>query len=150
MLVMACIAAPVSEEAAFRGYCATILERRFGAPSVILISSLLFALAHFTQGLVLAKLVAYFLAGLLFAGVAHAAKSIWASIPVHSLADLIAFILLWPYDSSRHLVSNGGADAWFWIHAAQAIIFTVITVLLLRNTSRIARAESPVATSASF
>ena len=141
MLVMACIAAPVTEEAAFRGYCWTILERRFQAPSVILLSTFLFALAHFTQGLAPVKLLAYFLAGLLFAGIAYAANSIWASIPVHSLADLIAFTLLWPHDSARRLVSEGGADDWFWMHVAQAIIFTVIAVLLMIGTRRMARAS---------
>jgi membrane protease YdiL (CAAX protease family) len=60
MLIMACIAAPVAEEAAFRGYCWTILERQFRPASVFVLSSLLFALAHFTQGLALAKLLVYF------------------------------------------------------------------------------------------
>lgn len=150
MLAMACIAAPVAEEAAFRGYCSSILQRRFRTPSVILLSSFLFALAHFTQGLVLLKFLAYFLAGLLFAGIAYAANSIWASIPVHSLADLVAFTLLWPHDSGRRLVPEGGADAWFWLHAAQAVVFTAIAVLLMRRTGRVARARIRPAASASF
>jgi len=61
MLIMACIAAPVAEEAAFSGYCWTILERQFRPTSVVVFSSLLFALAHFTQGRVLANLLVYFL-----------------------------------------------------------------------------------------
>jgi len=150
MLIMACIAAPVAEEAAFRGYCWTILQRQFRPTSVIVLSSLLFALAHFTQGLALAKLLAYFLAGLLFAGVAYAANSVWASIPVHALADLVAFTLLWPRDATRHSVYDGGPDVWFWIHASQALILTAITILLLQNTRRVASSASSIATSASL
>src|SRR5215469_16743021 len=81
MLIMACIAAPVAEEVAFRGYCWTILERQFRPTSVVVFSSLLFALANFTQGRVLANLLVYFLVGIWFAGVAYAAKSIWARVP---------------------------------------------------------------------
>jgi membrane protease YdiL (CAAX protease family) len=142
MLIMACIAAPIAEEAAFRGYCWTTLERQFRPTSVVVLSSLLFALAHFTQGRALAKLLVYFLAGILFAGVAYAANSVWASVPVHALADLVAFTLLWPRDPTRQAVFRGGPNVWFWIHAAQALIFTVITVLLLQNTRRVARAEN--------
>jgi membrane protease YdiL (CAAX protease family) len=150
MLIMACIAAPVAEEAAFRGYCWTILERHFRPTSVFVLSSLLFALAHFTQGLALAKLLVYFLGGLLFAGVAYAANSVWASIPVHALADLVAFTLLWPRDSTRQTVFDGGLNVWFWIHATQALIFTVIAALLLQKTRRVARAKNSIAPSASF
>ena len=96
MLIMACIAARAAEEVAFRGHCWTILERQFRPTSVVVFSSLLFALANFTQGRVLANLLVYFLAGIWFAGVAYAAKSIWARVPVHALADLVAFTLLWP------------------------------------------------------
>ena len=150
MLIMASIAAPVAEEAAFRGYCWTILERQFRPVSVFMLSSLLFALAHFTQGLALAKLLVYFLGGLLFAGVAYAANSIWASIPVHAFADLVAFTLLWPRDSTRQTVFAGGPNAWFWIHSTQALIFTVIAVLLLQKTRRVARSENSMLTSESF
>ena len=131
MLIMACIAARAAEEVAFRGHCWTILERQFRPTSVVVFSSLLFALANFTQGRVLANLLVYFLAGIWFAGVAYAAKSIWARVPVHALADLVAFTLLWPRDSTRQAVFDGVPNVWFWIHAAQALIFTVITALFL-------------------
>ena len=144
MLMMACIAAPVAEEAAFRGYSWTILERQFRPTSVFMLSSLLFALAHFTQGLALVKLLAYFLGGLLFAGVAYVANSVWASVPVHALADLVAFTLLWPHDSTRQTVFPGGPNVWFWIHATQALIFTVITILLLQNARGVARSENSI------
>lgn len=144
LLIMACIAAPVAEEAAFRGYCWTILERQFQPTSVFVLSSLLFALAHFTQGLAPAKLLVYFLGGLLFAGVAYAANSVWASVPVHALADLVAFTLLWPRDFTRQTVFDRGPHLWFWVHATQALIFTLITALLLQNTRRVARAENSI------
>ena len=118
------------------------MERRVRPTSVVVLSSLLFALAHFTQARALAKLLVYFLADILFAGVAYAANSVWASVPVHALADLVAFTLLWPRDSTWQAAFDGGPNVWFWIRAALALIFTVITALLLQNTRRVARAEN--------
>ena len=46
MLVMGSLAAPLTEEPAFRGYCQVILEREFRGPVAVIISSVLFALAH--------------------------------------------------------------------------------------------------------
>jgi membrane protease YdiL (CAAX protease family) len=64
MLMMGSLAAPLTEEPAFRGYCQVILEREFRGPAAVLISSVLFALAHGpTQGFLWPKLLFYFLVG---------------------------------------------------------------------------------------
>ncbi len=42
------------------------------------------------------------------------------------------FFLIWPYDAARPLVWKAGADLWFWLFAAQAIIFTALAVLAFR------------------
>ena len=78
----------------------------------------------------------YFLAGVAFGCIAYLTDSILASIPVHILGDLIFFILVWPHDVSRRLVAEGGADGWFWIHLAQAAIFTVLALLGFRGLIR--------------
>jgi hypothetical protein len=36
--------------------------------------------------------------------------------------------VVWPHDATRELISQGGADAWFWIPSAQALIFTALAV----------------------
>jgi len=67
MVVMGSLAAPLTEEPAFRGYCQVILEREFRGPIAVLISSVLFALAHGpTQGFLWPKLLFYFLVGVVF------------------------------------------------------------------------------------
>lgn len=137
LLVMASIVAPFTEEAAFRGYCQSILEREFRGSAAIVISSILFALAHLTQGFYLPKLFVYFLAGLVFGLPAYLTKSTLPSIPVHILADMTFFALVWPHDAARRLVWQGGADAWFWIHVAQAIIFTVLAIVAYRKLASV-------------
>jgi membrane protease YdiL (CAAX protease family) len=135
--VMASLVSPLTEEAAFRGYCQVILEREFPAAIAIIISSILFALAHLTQGFFWPKLLVYFLAGLVFALPAYLTNSTLPTLPVHILADLTFFIMVWPKDASRKLVWQGGADAWFYIHAAQAIVFTFLAILAFRRLATV-------------
>jgi membrane protease YdiL (CAAX protease family) len=138
LLVMASLVAPFTEEAAFRGYCQSILEREFRGPAAIVISSILFALAHLTQGFYLPKLFVYFLAGLVFGLPAYLAKSTLPSIPVHIVTDMTFFALVWPHDTARRLVWRGGADAWFWVHVAQATVFTALAIVAYKKLASVA------------
>ncbi|HUJ49472.1 MAG TPA: CPBP family intramembrane glutamic endopeptidase, partial [Bryobacteraceae bacterium] len=132
-MIMGSLVSPLAEEAGLRGYCQVILEREFRGPIAVVISSVFFAFGHYNHGLLWPKLSVYFLAGLAFGTIAYLTKSILPGIPVHMLGDLTFFVLVWPYDTSRRLVSEGGADAWFWIHSVQAVIFTALAILAYRK-----------------
>ena len=95
-----------------------------------MISSILFMLAHSNYGLYWPKLTVYFLAGLVFGTLAFLTDSILISIPVHIVGDLIFFTLVWPNDAKRVLVTVGGADAWFWLQAVQAVIFAALALMV--------------------
>jgi membrane protease YdiL (CAAX protease family) len=127
-IMMASLVSPITEEAAFRGYCQVILEREFAAPAAVSISSLFFALAHLTHGFFWPKLLVYFLVGVVFGVTAYLTKSTLPAIPVHIIGDVTFFTLVWPYDAGRRLVWEGGADRWFWIHVAQAALFTGLAI----------------------
>jgi membrane protease YdiL (CAAX protease family) len=137
--VMASLVSPLTEEAAFRGYCQVILERKFSGVAAVAISSLLFAFAHLTQGFFWPKLFVYFLAGVVFAVPAYLSKSTLPTIPVHIMADLTFFALVWPHDASRRLVSEGGADFWFYLHVAQILIFTTLAILAFRHLAELTK-----------
>ncbi|MBZ5684888.1 MAG: CPBP family intramembrane metalloprotease [Acidobacteriia bacterium] len=123
------LVSPISEEIAFRGYCQQILESRFSAGAAVTLSSLLFMLAHANHGLYWPKLTVYFLAGVVFGTIALLTNSILTTLPVHIVADVTFFVLIWPRDAARVLVTQGGADKWFWVHVLQAIVFTVLVLL---------------------
>lgn len=133
---MSSLVSPIVEEIAFRGYCQQILERHFSAVTAVLVSSLLFMLAHANHGWYWPKLSVYFLAGVVFGTIARLTNSILTTLPVHVFGDLTFFTLIWPYDSSRVLVTAGGANTWFWIHLAQAIVFAAFAMLAFRRLSR--------------
>ncbi|MGD0010097.1 MAG: type II CAAX endopeptidase family protein [Terriglobia bacterium] len=138
MILMGSLAAPLTEEPAFRGYCQVILEREFRGPIAVVISSVLFALAHGpTQGFLLPKLLFYFLVGVAFGATAYLTDSILPAIPVHVAGLLIFFSLVWPHDANRRLLWEGGGGAWFWIHAAQTIIFTALAILAFLRLARV-------------
>lgn len=133
---MSSLVSPIVEEIAFRGYCQQILERHFSGKMAVLLSSLLFMLAHANHGWYWSKLSVYFLAGVVFGVIARLTNSILASLPVHIFGDLTFFLLIWPRDSARVLVTEGGADKWFWIHVAQAILFAAFALLAFRRLEK--------------
>ena len=136
----ASLLAPITEESAIRGYLQTILEREFYPVTAVILSSLVFAIAHVSQGIAWPKLLVYFLVGLTFGTMAYLNNSILPVIPVHIAADVTFFLLVWPNDATRRLVAKGGADAWFWFHVAQAAVFGVLTVLAFMRLKRLQRA----------
>jgi membrane protease YdiL (CAAX protease family) len=137
-LVMASLAAPLTEEAAFRGYAMGILHKAWGwAPAAIVVSSLLFALAHVTQGLFVPKLGLYFVGGMIFGTVAYLTNSLYAAMIVHSVADFEGFLLLWPHDAHPHaLIGEGGHDPLFFPAIAAAVVVTPLAIAALYRLSR--------------
>ncbi len=137
MILMGSLVSPFMEEAGFRGYFQVALEHEFRAPAAIAISSAVFALAHGpTQGFLWPKLLFYFLVGVAFGTTAYLTNSILPAIPVHFVGLLIFFTLIWPRDATRGLVWDAGAGSWFWIHVAQTILFTVLTVFAFQRLAR--------------
>lgn len=127
---MSSLVSPVVEEIAFRGYCQKKLEREFSGRIAVLISSILFMLAHANHGLYWPKLTVYFLAGLVLGTLVFLTDSILTSLPVHIVGDVMFFTLVWPHDANRVLVTGGGGGAWFWVHVAQAIIFSALALMV--------------------
>jgi len=144
MILMGALVAPFMEEAGFRGYLQVALEQEFRGSVAVIVSSLLFAAAHFSQGILWPKLLVYFLVGLAFGTTAYLTNSTLPAIPPHMVGDLIFFILVWPHDAARQLVRSSGTDNWFWIHVAQAIIFTGLAVWAFYRLARQSHLNAPL------
>ncbi|MGO9433103.1 MAG: lysostaphin resistance A-like protein [Terracidiphilus sp.] len=125
----ASLLAPIIEESGIRGYLQVSLERDFSPAAAIALSSLVFALAHVSQGLEWPKLTIYFLVGMTFGTMACLNDSILPVILVHIAGDLIFFLFVWPHDGARSLVWQTGPDPWFWLHLAQTVGFGALSVL---------------------
>ncbi len=137
VLLMASIVGAVTEEAGFRGYLQSILEREVGGPAAIVVAALIVAPGHgLTQGFVWPTLLFYFFVDVMFGVTAYLTKSILPGIAVHTIGLLSFFTLVWPHDAARRLVGAGGADAWFWIHAAQVLVLTPLAILAFRRLAQ--------------
>jgi membrane protease YdiL (CAAX protease family) len=140
VVAMACLVSSLPEEAAFRGYFQNFLEQKFSGAIAIIISSVVMALAHcLTQGFLWPVLLFYFLVDSMLGTMAYLTKSILPGIAVHFIGLLVFFTLIWPYDATRVLISEGGAKRWFWIHVAQIVIcgtLAVVTFYRLRFTKQ--------------
>jgi membrane protease YdiL (CAAX protease family) len=143
-LLMSSIAAPLTEEAAFRGYAMGLLERAWGSPlAAMLGSTALFAAVHVTQGIDPIKLGLYFTAGLIFAVVARLTRSLYAAMVVHGLGDILGFTVLWPHDARPHAMGLG--DPAFVPALAALLAFAPCAALAFRALSRTAAAsQGPV------
>jgi membrane protease YdiL (CAAX protease family) len=125
VLLMASLVSSLAEEAGFRGYFQGILEQTLRSPLAIVISSLVIAPAHaLTQGFFWSTMLWYFAVDMVFGGLAYITKSIWPGTVVHAIGLMIFFTLVWPNDAQRRPVWETGADVWFWINVAQALVFT--------------------------
>lgn len=89
-LLVAAVAAPLLEEAVFRGALQRALRHRFGGRWAIVLSSLMFAVIHPQVGL---GLVAILVIGLVLALLREHERSLWPSVVVHALNNGVTLAL---------------------------------------------------------
>jgi hypothetical protein len=118
-----------------------MLRREFTASSAIVISALIFAVAPHPPFHVplLPKIAFFLLTGLVFAVLAELTNSILPGLVVHVIGLLAFFTLIWPNDPARRLVSDGGADIWFYAHAAQVVVSALLASLAFSRLARVSR-----------
>jgi hypothetical protein len=78
-----------------------------------------------------------------FATMAYLTNSILPGLTMHAVALFTFFVVVWPQDTQRPLVIETGADAWFWIHVAQAAIFSILAYRAFQRLRR-ANHRAPV------
>jgi membrane protease YdiL (CAAX protease family) len=137
VIVMASLVSPITEEAAFRGYCQSILERAFTGAPAILISSIFFTAAHVVHGSAVAQASGVF-PGRRFVRRHRLPDQVNpAALPIHIIGDLTFFVLVWPHDPARQLVWDAGPDRWFWFHVAQTVVFAALAIPSFLKLSKI-------------
>jgi membrane protease YdiL (CAAX protease family) len=88
--IIAAVVAPLAEETFFRGFAFQGLKKRYGCGWGILLSALLFSLAHLSPS----GLVPIFILGLMLAWLFNKTQSIWPCIIVHCAYNSIALIFM--------------------------------------------------------
>jgi membrane protease YdiL (CAAX protease family) len=138
VVFMASLVNSVGEEAGFRGYFQVALERNIAAPIAIFVMALVMAPAHaLTQGFVWPTLVFYFFVDVMFGVTAYLTGSIVPGILVHTVGLVVFFTLVWPFDATRQLVGEGGADTGFWLRVVLMAVCAALAVLAFMRLARV-------------
>jgi membrane protease YdiL (CAAX protease family) len=97
LLAMASVVAGVTEEAAFRGYMQSMIERHYGVTVAILANGTLFGLLHFGNhpSDVLLMLPYYIAVSAVYGGLTWAADSILPALVLHCAGDIVVLTRWW-------------------------------------------------------
>jgi membrane protease YdiL (CAAX protease family) len=143
LLTMQSIMAGVTEEAAFRGYMQSLIERRHGLFVAILVNGVVFGLLHFSSHPrdVLLMLPYYVSVAAVYGGLTWAADSILPAIVLHAAGDIVVLIRWWATGRPEWqlsatqplLVSENGLDTMFVITSLVAIALGALTIVSYRK-----------------
>lgn len=153
LLVMQSLVAGVSEEAAFRGYLQSMIEREHGLVVAILVGGTLFGLLHFGNhpGDVLRMLPYYLAVSAVYGGITWAADSVLPAVVLHSAGDVVMLTRWWwtgrpewQLGPAAAVPAAGrGLDAPFLTAVLLAAVLGVATALGCRAVRRLRDAELP-------
>lgn len=138
LLAMASVVAGVSEEAAFRGYMQSMIERRHGVVVAILANGTLFGLLHFGThpADVLLMLPYYIAVSAVYGGLTWAADSILPALALHSGGDIVVLTRWWATGRPEWQVDREPPPL-VWEHGIDAsfVVMTIVAVVLTGATA---------------
>jgi membrane protease YdiL (CAAX protease family) len=119
------IFAPILEELLCRGVLYGTIKRRWGVLSAIALSALFFGIIHFDPATVVVALVA----GLIFGVLYERTSSIFSTMIIHSLNNIVAFELIC-FDIEDMSFSEvvGGGIPYYILYAVACVVFVAISV----------------------
>ena len=143
LLVMQSVVAGVSEEAAFRGYMQSPIERRYGVAVAVLASGVTFGALHFGNhpGDVLLMLPYYVAVSAVYGGLTWAADSILPAVVLHSAGD-VAVLTRWWATGRPEWQIGATPPSSVWAHGVDTsfVLTAVVTVVLAGLTVQAYRA----------
>ncbi len=138
MLLSLVFVAPVFEELLCRGVIMEAIRSKRGAWAACVISSLIFGVMHVEPQSILNA----FVIGLMFGYLYLKTNSIFAPIMMHSINNVLAYlILLFGFGNSTFVELVGGGTTYIIIYAAAAVMLFMSTVLIARYITRLERVD---------
>ncbi len=150
LVVVISVMAGLAEEAAFRGYMQSRIERRHGPVVAIAVVSVLFALAHFPTSLAaIPRMGLIVLASVGYGILAYATGSILPGVVLHAAGDVVGFTLLW---FARHAAPGAAAaserglgNPMLWINGLETLALGLLTIWAFRRLAGALKSSVPPA-----
>lgn len=130
-LIMSAIVAGVVEESAFRGHMQAPLERRYGPVVAILITGLVFSIAHFNHKEVTVVLIPWYLGvAIVYGTLAYITNSILPGLVLHAGGNIFSGLTAvaagrseWSLSKKAPpLVWESGPDNMFWLSVVAFVL----------------------------
>jgi membrane protease YdiL (CAAX protease family) len=139
-VVISATSAGICEETGFRGYMQQPIERRHGAPTAIILSSVFFTLLHLTKGWALVGMVPIvFGAGVLLGLLAWSSASLIPGMIGHIVMDIGLFAYWWTGiagEFTARPISQTGVDQPFLFTCAAFAIALFVVLLAISRLGR--------------
>jgi membrane protease YdiL (CAAX protease family) len=143
LIAMQSVVAGVTEEAAFRGYMQSMVERACGVVVAMLATGTLFGLLHFSShpADVLLMLPYYVAVSALYGGLTWASNSILPAVVLHSVGDIVVLTRWWLTGrpewqigaTSPPLVWDRGLDTPFLMSSVAVVLLVPTTAMAYRR-----------------
>ena len=129
-LVMTAVVAAVTEEAGFRGYMQSMLDRRLGSVSSTVLVATIFGLIHLSHGFAPERLMINAAASVVLSLTARRTGSIRPGIVVHAASDILVPSLTSGPAEGRTAACGQphGPDTFFVAQCAIAVAFVALTL----------------------
>jgi membrane protease YdiL (CAAX protease family) len=137
LLLAAAPIAAIIEEAAFRGYMQSPIERRYGLFIAILITGTMFAIAHLDFTWVLWPY--YVAVAAIYGTITYLAKSILPAIVLHTAGNIYSNLDLWLHGRAEWQAGAESGIAW------PAGVFIVVAMAMVWAYARLARTATTAA-----
>ena len=147
LVVTISLMAGIVEEAAFRGYMQSPIERRHGPVIAIAIVSAFFALAHLTgEPVSTPRMALIVIASIVYGFLARLSGSILPGVVLHGVGDIVGFALVWfaARAPASQRSTAGFGDPMFRLNVLVTVVLGVAAVWAFRGLGKAATAEREV------
>ncbi len=129
------VCAPIIEEIIFRGQILVSVRERFGAFVAVVISAVLFALAHFS---VPQQLINAFIVGLILGFIYVRTGSLLAVILIHAINNAMAFIGMEFFGGSGDMTLREAisSNLWYWVVYGFCVVIFILSMMQVYRTLR--------------
>ena len=140
-LFMTAVVAAVTEEAGFRGYMQSALDRRLGTATSTSLVAAVFGLIHLSHGLAPEGLVINAAASVVLSLTARRTGSIRPGIVVHAASDILVPLYAWARrgTAASHAAPPHGPDALFVAQCAIGVASVALSVWAYRHLGHVTR-----------